>query len=393
MIRVICSKCGMPANLPDSAAGKMAQCKCGQKNPITKPAGPTQPVAPAQYSPVAAATAGPSDDLALQKLDQETGAEKDAEPIPCQACEKPLPAGEIVCRHCGFISQDGVIGKERRIISKAREVSWATKKASELTVADFLSAAISPLLFSTLIMLILRNILATLLVLGIAIGLFFSAPLYLTFLGAMPPIMSILATWGVGILIASLVFGLVVKEVFALCQATCFGYDTPRVNNWSTTRSGFLFLLLNWMPGIVGAVAGAAGGSVASTVMFLVTAFFIVPITFLSISQAGGEWSGLNPVRIFGWIQKLLVPYLGIVGLIALEVMAIAGLTALGATSVGIANVLTKDPTGTMLLNFNIAGMTAGILLVSTLLFLHPLVYMSAMLGMLYRKYENKLLG
>lgn len=393
MIRVICSKCGMPANLPDSAAGKMAQCKCGQRNPITKPAGPAQPVAPAQYSPVAAATAGPSDDLALQKLDQETGAEKDAEPIPCQACEKPLPAGEIVCRHCGFISQDGVIGKERRIISKAREVSWATKKASELTVADFLSAAISPLLFSTLIMLILRNILATLLVLGIAIGLFFSAPLYLTFLGAMPPIMSILATWGVGILIASLVFGLVVKEVFALCQATCFGYDTPRVNNWSTTRSGFLFLLLNWMPGIVGAVAGAAGGSVASTVMFLVTAFFIVPITFLSISQAGGEWSGLNPVRIFGWIQKLLVPYLGIVGLIALEVMAIAGLTALGATAVGIANVLTKDPTGTMLLNFNIAGMTAGILLVSTLLFLHPLVYMSAMLGMLYRKYENKLLG
>lgn len=393
MIRVICSKCGMPANLPDSAAGKMAQCKCGQKNPITKPAGPTQPVAPAQYSPVAAATAGPSDDLALQKLDQETGAEKDAEPIPCQACEKPLPAGEIVCRHCGFISQDGVIGKERRIISKAREVSWATKKASELTVADFLSAAISPLLFSTLIMLILRNILATLLVLGIAIGIFFSAPLYLPFLGAMPPIMSILATWGVGILIASLVCGLVVKEAFALCQATCFGYDTPRVNNWSPTRSGFLFLLLNWMPGIVGAVAGAAGGSVASTVMFLVTAFFIVPITFLSVSQAGGEWSGLNPVRIFGWIQKLLVPYLGIVGLIALEVMAIAGLTALGATSVGIANVLTKDPTGTMLLNFNIVGMTAGILLVSTLLFLHPLVYMSAMLGMLYRKYESKLLG
>jgi len=421
VIRVICSKCGTPANLPDNAAGKMALCKCGQKNPIPKPAGPSQPVAPqgappaarppavpqavrpqggrpgpaapAQYSPASSAPgAPPDDDLALQELDQETGAEKNAAPVPCPACEKPLPAGEIVCRHCGYIAQEGVIGKEKRIVSKARAVTWATKKASELTVADFLKVAVSPQLFSTLIMLILRSILATALTIGIAIGLFFAAPLYLPFLVGMPPIVSLLATWGVGILISSLVYGLVVKEAFALCQAACFAYDSPRVKDWPTTRSGFLFLLLNWMPTVAGLVAAAGGGPVAGAAAFAVTALLIAPVTFLSIAQSGGEWSGLNPVRIFTWIPKLLIPYLGILALIAVETAAIAVLTFLGAKAIGVTNLLAADPSGKVVLNFAVVGMAAGVLLVSVILSLHPLVYMAAMLGMLYRKYEKELL-
>lgn len=348
-------------------------------------------MAPAQYSPVATASAGPSDDLALQELDQETGAEKNTAQVPCPACEKPLPPGEIVCRHCGYIAQEGLMGKDKRVASKPRPTSWGGKHPSELTAIDFIKVAVSPQIFSAMIMLIIRTIGAVFLMFFILFVLMFGGGFILNIIASVLPIWaSIPILFVVYITIAALIYGVIVKEAFAVCEAACFGHDAPRVDNWPTVRSGFFFILLNLMPVIAAILAGMGGGPVMGSVVYYLVAIFVVPMTFLSVSQSGGDWSGLNPIRIFNWMAKLFVPYLGIAAILMVESAVIIGLGIVGLAVVGVSGLLQKTTEGP---DWAVLGMGAGVFLVVMILLLHPLVYMAAMLGMLYRKFEKSLVG
>jgi len=377
----------------------VALCKCGQKNPIPKagvPATPQpvapQPVAPAaaapqapQFAPIpveVAAPAGGDDDLSLQDLDQETGAKEDP-PQPCPACEKLLPAGEIVCHHCGFVAGEGLATKDKRIIgNKPRSMSWGGKHPSELTAMDFIKMAVSAQVFSAMVMLILRTIFACLLVFFVAIGLSLALGLVAAFL---PPIGAIILQLAFVVFLASLFWGTIMKEPFAICQAACFGYDAPKVNDWPTLKTGFFFVLTSWIPAIAAFMTSLSGNTVASVAVYWLAALFIVPMTFLSIAQSGGEWSGFNPVRIFAWLGKLIVPYMGIAGLIFAELTLVAGLGYIGVTSIDLD--FTQRP-----IDWTKFGMLAGVFVIVSILMLHPFVYGAAMLGMLYRKNERQMM-
>jgi len=394
VIRVICSKCGMPANLPDSAAGKMAVCKCGQKNPIPRPTDASTavpPTAPApqapQAAPVMVNVAAPAggDDLALQDLDQDTGA-KEAPPQPCPACQKPLPAGEIVCRHCGYVAQEGGMQpKDKRVINKPRPKSWGGKLASELTALDFIKMATSAQVFSSMVLLVMRTIFAYLLFIFVGLGCFWLLGIVAIFLS---PIAAMVLQLGFLLCLVAMFYGTIMKEPFAVCQAACFGYDSPKTNDWPTMKTGFQVILTVLLPGIAGFLANFSGGPVVAGAVFWLVALFVVPMTFLSVAQSGGEWTGFNPVRIFAWMGKLILPYLGVAALIFVEIAVICLAGAMAIATIG--------------LNFRDAqqqviwsqwGMLAGAFLVISILLLHPFVYGAAMLGMLYRKYERKLVG
>lgn len=284
------------------------------------------------------------------------------------------------------------MGKDKRVASKPRPASWGGKHPSELKAIDFLKVAISPQVFSAMVMLIIRTIFAVFLMFFILFALVFGGGFILSLVAsALPPWAGIPLVIIVYLTIAALIYGVIVKEAFAVCEAACFGYDAPKVHNWPTVRSGFFFILLNAMPILAAVLTSMGTGKpVMASVVYYLVAIFIVPMTFLSVSQSGGDWSGLNPVRIFAWMGKLFVPYLGIAAILAVESAVIIGLAILGFTIVGVSGLLQK---GSGAPDWAVLGMGAGVFLGTMVLLLHPLVYMAAMLGMLYRKFERNMVG
>ena len=168
------------------------------------------------------------------------------------------------------------------------------------------------------------------------------------------------------------------KNLFAMCEADCHDFGSPRVERWSNFSAGIpliLAMLLSNIPGLI--LVMIFGNGLIANLTSLAISAFIVPIFCLSVAHAGGTLEGYHPVRVLTWATKLFVPYLGIAGLILTEFAAIFTLILLGAycmmsqrTSIGVVALLSS------------AGLVA-----------HLYAFAFRLLGMLYRKYSHTLGG
>jgi hypothetical protein len=378
VIRIACPKCKTVATLPDAVAGKTVVCKCGQKISVPASAGP----APAK------------DDLIPQDL-VEKKEEVAPPPSICPACKAQLPAGEEVCLRCGYLPDHLKRKKgDKKVVQgvPSRIAAWsALAQKPNPGPVDFITAAFSAAVWMTIGSLVGRGILAGLILFGGLTTLFI---LLYHFGASLPAQATLLGFYGVAFILWLVASGMLSRGPFALCQAVCFARDEARQADWPTLRTGFLFTLICLIPvALAGLVVAVSKNPVAGIVVGLLAWAFVVPITFLSASQAGGEWAGLSPARIGVWMGKLMVPYLGVVGLMLVDAAITVGITAIALKAGGAENLLaftqTSAPEFPYGLVFALMGICIGCVLVS----LHTLVYMSALLGMLYRKYEQSLLA
>jgi hypothetical protein len=392
VIRVVCPKCNTAANLPDAAAGKTAVCKCGQK--IAVPPSGAPAAAPAAEPK--AADPAPEDDLLPQVVGEKKKEKEAAPPSFCPACKAKLPAGEEVCLNCGYLPSHLKRKKgDKKIVQggTARDAAWAQlAQKADPGIVDFITAAFAGAVWVAIASLIGNAIKA-------GLALFAGSAVLLIVLVHFGKHLPLQATMGVLYLALGVLWlfaaGTVTRGPFALCQAICFGHDEPRVADWPTFRTGLLFSLIALLPALLGGVTFLASRNpVAAGIVALFVAVCVVPICFLSAAQAGGSWSALNPARIGLWLGKLNVPYLGIMALVLADVALAVGLSVFAFVLAGapaFAEFLSQGnvvvlPYG---LIFTLVGAGVGSVVVS----LHPAVYMSAMLGMLYRKYEQRLIA
>jgi hypothetical protein len=387
------------ANLPDAAAGKTAVCKCGQQIAVPKSGAPAgAPAAPAAAAPKPAAPA-PEDDLVPQMGGEEKKKEEAPQPSFCPACKAKLPAGEEVCLKCGYMPSHLKRKKgDKKVVQggTSRDAAWAqlAQKANP-GIVDFITAAFAGAVWMAIASLIGNAIKAGLVLFGGMAGLFILVLHGVYGWSFVPPQIGLYIIWA-GLLVLWLyASGTTTRGPFALCQAICFGHDEPRVADWPTFRTGALFSLIALLPALLGGVTFAASRNpLAGGIVALVVAVCVVPICFLSVSQAGGGWSALSPARIGLWLGKLNVPYLGVMALVLVDVAIAAGISAFAFAAAGVtvvADFMTQPTTEN--LPYGAFFTLAGVGVVSVVISLHPAVYMSAMLGMLYRKYERRLIA
>ena len=397
MIRVVCSKCKTVASLPDAAAGKTAVCKCGQKIAVPKPgASAGAPAAPAAAAPKPAAPA-PEDDLVPQMGGEEKKKKEAPPPSFCPACKAKLPAGEEVCLRCGYLPSHLKRKKgDKKVVQggTSRDTAWAQlAQKPNPGIVDFVTAAFAGAVWMAIASLIGSAIKAGLAIFGGSAVLF----IVLVHFGShLPPQAAVGILYGALGVLWLYASGTVTRGPFALCQAICFGHDEPRVADWPTFRTGLLFSLIALLPALLGGATFAASRNhpLAGGIVALFVAVCVVPICFLSVSQAGGGWSALSPARIGLWLGKLNVPYLGVMALVLVDVAIAVGLSVFAFVLAGapaFAEWVSQREVGDLPygLIFTLAGAGVGSIVVS----LHPAIYMSAMLGMLYRKYERRLIA
>jgi len=396
VIRVVCPKCKTVANLPDAAAGKTAVCKCGQK--IAVPA-PGAPVAAPAAAPKPAAPA-PEDDLVPQMAGEEKKKEEAPPPSFCPACKAKLPAGEEVCLKCGYMPSHLKRKKgDKKVVQggTSRDAAWAqlAQKANP-GIVDFITAAFARAVWMAIASLIGNGIKAGLVFFGGLAGLFILVIHCVYGWSFLPPQIGLSPFWAGLVVLWLYASGTATRGPFALCQAICFGHDEPRVADWPTFRTGALFSLIALLPALLGGVTFLASRNpVAAGIVALFVAVCVVPICFLSVAQAGGSWSALSPARIGLWLGKLNVPYLGVMALVLVDVAIVAGISAFAFAAAGatvVADFLAQLP-AIENLPYGTFFALAGVGVVSVVISLHPAVYMSAMLGMLYRKYERRLIA
>jgi hypothetical protein len=390
VIRVVCPKCKTAANLPDAAAGKTAVCKCGQKIAVPPPGGPVAPPKPAAPAP--------EDDL----IPQISGEEKKEEAPPpsfCPACKAPLPAGEEVCLKCGYLPSHLKRKKgDKKVVQggTARDAAWSQLAQNPNPgVKDFVTAAFSGAVWMAIASLIGNGIKAGLVFFGGLTGLFILVLHCVYSWSVLPPQIGLSPFWVAVEILRLYASGTLTRGPFALCQAVCFGHDEPRIADWPTFRTGALFTLIALLPGLLGGVTFMASANpIAAGSVGLFVAVCVVPICFLSAAQAGGSWSSLNPARIGLWLGKLGVAYLGVMGLVLVDVAVVTGISIAAFAVAGAQAVV--DPkvfTDVANLPYGAFFALASVGAASVVLSLHPAVHMSAMLGMLYRKNEQRLIA
>ena len=111
-IAVAC-QCGQRFQAKDELAGKVVKCpKCGQALRIPSPRPQAQPspqLAPtppnsAAHASTPANVGGPG---SLDDLFDEVGIEQSQSGMRCTQCGKPMPAGGVLCVHCGYNHETG----------------------------------------------------------------------------------------------------------------------------------------------------------------------------------------------------------------------------------------------------------------------------------------------
>jgi hypothetical protein len=400
VIRVVCPKCKTVANLPDAAAGKTAVCKCGQKIAVPAPGAPVAAPAAAPKPPAPA----PEDDLVPQIAGEE---KKKGAPPPsfCPACKAKLPAGEEVCLKCGYMPSHLKRKKgDKKVVQGAtsRDAAWAQlAQKPNPGIVDFITAAFAGAVWMAIASLIGNGIKAGLVFFGGLTGLFILVLHCVYGWSFLAPQIGLYIIWAALLVLWLYASGTATRGPFALCQAICFGHDEPRVADWPTFRTGALFSLIALLPALLGGVTFLASRNpVAAGIVALFVAVCVVPICFLSVAQAGGSWSALSPARIGLWLGKLNVPYLGVMALVLVDVAIVAGISAFAFAAAGAGvfaefmSSLAMDARQAMAsLPYGTFFGLAGIGVASVVISLHPAVYMSAMLGMLYRKYERRLIA
>jgi hypothetical protein len=187
-----------------------------------------------------------------------------------------------------------------------------------------------------------------------------------------------------------LALGLIFKTPLSLCQATCRGWAIPRTEDWPAIRSGLLILGMSLPPLVpllpLFILAVIAKSPALFVLVFLGQMFLgmlYMPMSFLSVAESGGAAAGLNPIRVFKLLFRLFLPYLLVVLLVTAELVLIFGVLFAAFMVLGLAAAAGISPQKL------VVGVLA-LLFIFIVLSVHPFLYQSAMLGLLYRKYAHK---
>ena len=111
--------------------------------------------------------------------------------------------------------------------------------------------------------------------------------------------------------------------------------------------------------------------------------YLAAPIVFLSLAQSGGNVAGLNPVRVLKWLMRFFPAYLGVLCLAAVSLFGSVGLCVLLWKL--IVPAFENSTTALRALIF------VSLYILYVLIHFHPLAYFANLLGMLYRRYKDRL--
>lgn len=399
-VRMACPNCGQEVELADSAVGQAAACLCGAS--FTVPAAAS---AEAQAAPEATA-AKPQEPAAKTRWTR-----------MCPVCGAHYPPDIALCVKCGVDLKTGKRMRTVLVKPAPEKPALPALPPAPPTWGDFLAAAVSSEVLSSMVIMSAASIGYTLLFIVLALPLTALVSLVNLPLAVMLQLAALL-----------LCAGGVWRYVFATCEASCHGWPASRMENWPLFRSGACVLFISLyvaVPALIVACSrGSAGAGFDEPLFYYegtsafdssgrvisgaeglalnerwfaavlarlapcagtlgILGLFLVPMAILSAAAGRGALGAFSPVRVLGWAGSVFVPYLVVLALWLLDGLVFFGLLFIFAGFV-LGITLTYGAVGMFV------GLAAVALLVATLS-LHPTVYLAYMLGLLYRRYEPAL--